>query len=66
MCNQCEDLRRIHGNQIVWVIMKDRKPQMQFENRHQAERAIDILAEADPNHFWQIVQDSNRSTKWES
>lgn len=66
MCNQCEDMRRIHGEQVVWIIMKDRKPQMQFAVRSQAERAIKILHAQEPEAFWQIVQDSSKITRWEA
>jgi hypothetical protein len=65
MCNQCDDVRRIHGEQIVWIVMKDRKPQMQFKSRHQAERAINLLEKTDPDAFWQIVRDSSKATRWD-
>ena len=65
MCNQCSDIRRIHGNKDVWIIMKDRKPIMQFDNRVTANLTILALAKEDPDAFWQIVQDTSRNTKWE-
>lgn len=65
MCNQCEDVRRIHGNQEVWIIMKDRNPVMQFTDRLIATLTIMALAKKEPDAFWQIVKDSSRNTKWE-
>ena len=65
MCNQCEDIRRIHGEQVVWVVMKDKKPVMQFLQRSQAERTINLLAAKEPDAFWQIVRDSSRTTRWD-
>lgn len=65
MCNQCEDIRRIHGDQIVWVVMKDKQPVMQFTVRSHAERTINLLAAKEPDAFWQIVRDSSRVTRWD-
>jgi hypothetical protein len=65
MCNQCSDIRRIHGEQEVWIIMKDRKAVMQFTDRFTAARTIMALAKDSPDAFWQIIKDSSLNTKWE-
>lgn len=65
MCNQCSDLRRMHGNQITFLLMRDGKAVMQFASRNQAERAKALLENSQPTSEWEIIQAQNVDIKWE-
>lgn len=65
MCNQCSDLRRMHGNQITFLVMCDGKAVMQFASRNQAERAKALLQSSQPTSEWEIIQAQNVDIKWE-
>lgn len=65
MCNQCEDVRRIHGNKEVWILSLDGGSRMMFTSLLQAEKARDLLAKTRPNVIFEITQHNNRDLKWE-
>lgn len=65
MCNQCEDIRRIHGNMPVWVVFVNGSPAMQAKTKFEADRLVKIMAESRPNDVFEIVQDNTYYTKWE-
>ena len=65
MCNQCEDVRRIHGNIPVWVLSIDGGSRMVFKSLAQAEQAKKILAESRPTAVFEIVETNNYYLKWE-
>jgi len=65
MCNQCSDIRRIHGNKEVWILSLDGGSRMMFTSLLQAETARDMLAKTRPNAVFEITKHDNRDLKWE-
>jgi hypothetical protein len=65
MCNQCEDIRRIHGNMKTFVVKQDGRNVYQLLDKWQAERAVSILKLSSPNSVFEIIETNSAETRWE-
>jgi hypothetical protein len=64
MCNQCEDMRRIHGSIKLWVVKQDGRSVYQLMDESQAERAIAILRAISPDSVFEIIETNSAETRW--
>lgn len=64
MCNQCDDLRRIHGNQKVWIVKQDGRSILQMLKPGDAHRAISILKMSNPDSVFEIIETNSAETRW--
>jgi len=64
MCNQCEDIRRIHGQMKVFVVKQDGRSVYQLLDKWQAERAVAILKSSSPNSVFEIIETNSAETRW--
>jgi hypothetical protein len=66
MCNQCEDIRRIHGRLPVWIVLVNGTRAMQAKTKYEAERIVKVLSSSRPDDVFDIVEDNSYFTKWEA
>jgi hypothetical protein len=65
MCNQCDDIRRIHGKVKVFLIMQDGRAVMQMTTQSLAERAIALLQPLNPQSEYEILEANSIDTRWD-
>lgn len=65
MCNQCNDLRRIHGKVQVFLIRQDGRTVMQMNSKSQAERAVALLQDSYPKSEFEIWEANSIDTRWD-
>ena len=65
MCNQCDDVRRIHGKKPVWLLSVDGGNRMYFSTEDQANRAQAILQRTRPDSVFVIEKVNNYDIGWD-